>query len=267
MKARIQLVKSDQPDATLFSLSNVLYINDVFNDINRLNVTYCDMLLVTKESNIKYNDYCLINDHGSFIVEKCDKIVTPQTIGVRDVFIGQAGTVSPMDNVEKIIASTCYDRLKDLPKIHDVFIEIFVKLNNDGNKITDVNVVTDKLGDVKVKSNNTVIIQKYDENDGRLHDAEEEHDDNIEDQDHDITWVNDLLALCFPNKKTEEDYVDEDEDLENEFDIFKGMNIKVLDSYTNDKETSMIFKFTIPKEFNEELIEKLAILQEMGIMK
>lgn len=285
MKARIQLIKSDQPDAKLFSLSSVLYVNNVFDDIDRSEVTYCEMLLVTKSSDIKYGDYCLINDNGVFIVERCDKVVKSETIGVRDVFIGQSGTLTAMDNVEKILATTRLNKLMDLPNIHNVFVEIFVKLANDGNKITEVNVVTDEFNNPKVGLNNAVTIQKYIEEEV---DEDEPAENSILLDDTwplpykettviDDDWVEEFIkewteyihAGKTNEKKQKPSAWVEVFNKEGNLDqvlVDSNIKLKTLDMNVNKTESSIIFKLTIPNEFNEQLLEKLAILQELGIM-
>lgn len=265
MKARIQLIQSDQfDDATLYSRSNVLHVNKVSGYIDETGITYCEMLLVTKSCDIKNGDYCLINDHGAFIVEKCDKIVKPETVGVRNVFIGQAGTLTAMDNVEKIIASTINDKFENMPKVHKVFINKFVESNNNNDKITTVNVMSeDDEQPIIVKSNNTVIITRYETEDEIVEEVVEEDFVN-----EDANWVGGMLKAMWPDEIIEEVACeDSDEMLIAQTLSDLNVKLKVLDTYMNSVETSVVFKITIPNEFNENMIEKLAILKEMGVMK
>lgn len=279
MKARIQLIQSDQfDDATLYSRSNVLHVNKVSGYIDETGITYCEMLLVTKSCDIKNGDYCLINDHGAFIVEKCDKVVKPETVGVRNVFIGQAGTITVMDNVEKIIASTINDKFENMPRIHKVFIDKFVETYDSQDKITTVNVISDDNDQpIIVKSNNTVIITKVRKrNTSYNHNWEngvypDETVEEVVEEDfvnEDANWVGGMLKAMWPDEIIEEVACeDSDEMLIAQTLSDLNVKLKVLDTYMNSVETSVVFKITIPNEFNENMIEKLAILKEMGVMK
>lgn len=251
MKARIQLTKSLQPDATIFKTpESIMRVNNVFNDCSRENVIYCEMLAVVRTSDLKYGDYCLIHEGDRYIVEKCDKIVKPETIGVRDVFIGQAGTLTAMDNVEKIIAST-YKFEDGMTKIHKSFINKFVELENEDNKITDIWIVENTNGEpLIVSSSNTIIIEKYIDCEEIYDEQELSEEDKPMEESND--WVDKMLKEVWPNE------IEGNE---------QNIRFKILDTNMNKINTSVIFKLTVPNELNEYMLEQLAILQELGMME
>lgn len=167
MKARIQLCKSDKTDSTFFSSGDKMY-GILSPERNIVKGTNCEMLIVAKTEHYTPGGYYLICEaNKQFIVEKLARITKIGTNGVREMFIGEQGTVAPLDSVEEIIASTYSGKFKELPRPHGVFLDRYIKNYNKGQKIVYIDVQTygyDPNKKVRVMSNGTILITPWDEN-------------------------------------------------------------------------------------------------------
>lgn len=154
MKARMHLLKTDNPTSLLVKAvqqkGEPLFIRfEETTDENKDKLQGYDLLTVCTPKVFNEGDLCLINVNGKYVV---DILVTVIETNFDKIFVGERATVSSIQNVEFIVASTDHthgfeslevvDGDSIIPEIDGHFIAKYIYEHNTGEAITDVEVET-----------------------------------------------------------------------------------------------------------------------------
>lgn len=153
MKGRIHLFEHNKHDnvESLFIKTNTKngQILSFRHNYNNTNDIPCDLLVVYKPNKYNINDLFLVHDKltETYYIDKLTKHVDLSDIDsdVANVFIGEKGTVTSVDNVEKIIASTFVneefeDELMNISDLNPDFTFEYQHKYNIGKPIFNVDI-------------------------------------------------------------------------------------------------------------------------------